>query len=180
MRPVPRPRGGVPARRGEGAEVRFEDFLVRRRRVGVAGILPRHERALINLSAGVGIDQREIRRGRNVHLTEAAQVITDAGFLRKRWHVTFLIHVNRGAVAQGVGRVGELRGHRPERAVRIFDFDDLIGRDRTGQLQIEAVVDAQVAHDQRRIERAAPEGHRCHRHRLAVDRHGEFRQRGRV
>jgi hypothetical protein len=145
----------------------------------IADVEARCERAVINRRAGACVDEREAGRRGNRHLAHVAEKISDHRFFRERRHVAFLVHVDRRAVTLRVDERAELRAARPERRVGIRDGDRLAVVDFRGEREVEAVLDAQIVNEQRRVEDAALEADRLHRHRLAIDGHGELRGGGR-
>ena len=167
------------AGRCEFAEVGHEHLLIRRGRRVVTNVQARRETAVVDRGTCPRIDEGEAGSSRDRHLAHVAEKVADHGLLRQRRHVTFLVDVNRRAVALRVAECLKLRAARPERTVGIRHLHQLAVGDRRRELEIKAVFNTQVVLLERSVEDAALEADGLHRHRLATHGHGELRGGGR-
>jgi hypothetical protein len=131
----------------EGAEIGFIDALIGERRVGEARIGALHEPAVIHHGATGCVHEREGGEAdkADIHFAEAAEIIADHCLFRARRHVPFLVHVDGGAVAEGIGGGGEDNVRGPEGGVGSGDGHRLAIGDGAGEFEVDAVVDTEVA-----------------------------------
>ena len=166
--------------RGEGTEIRLEDFLVGRGRVNVADIGAEREGAGVGDGGGAGVDEGEAESGGDVEFAEIAKEGADHGFLRQAGDVALLVDVDRGTVAQRRDRDGVGLARGPELRAGICYGDDLAVGDGGGELEVEAVFDAKIADEERRVKRAALEADGGDRGGRTIDGDGELGERGRI
>ena len=166
------------ARSFEIAKVGFEDALIAGE--GKAFVGSPREAALMSNFAACRLKQ--VKSGKlasprgvpQIQFTEAAQVVTDHGLFREAGKITDLIDVDGRAPPFRVGRGHKAEFGWPERGAWVFHFDGLIFGNRTGELEIEVIANAQVSVFKRRIQYAPSESHRLHWNGLITRFDGKF------